>query len=84
MSYFGTKPPQPKIGKSQGTSVSPGTQKTTGVRPQPAKVVKGPALAQGYTGAQRIKRASANKKGKEVVPRAAITAGGRAKPVAEY
>lgn len=79
---FGAKMYPAKTGKSKGTATMPGTQPKIGKTPQPARVVKGDALKDGFMGAKRIKRQGANVKGKEVVPRAKIAT--RANPKAEY
>jgi hypothetical protein len=80
------KMPKPKIGKSQGTPTVPGTQRTTGVGKQPARVDKVNAnnLKAGFLAksAKRVRGMSAGKEGKEIAPRAPIVS--RAKPKAEY
>lgn len=73
------------------TPEAPSSRVTTpGTQPQVGKPKKQPAkastmavdLSNGFAGAKRVAKASANKKGKEVVPRAKIET--RANPKAEY
>lgn len=67
---------------SKGTPTVPGTQKTTGVSPQPAKASKKQTPPPPFAGARRVARAAAETKGKHVIPRAAVET--RARPKGEY